>query len=215
MRSTALALLLAASARGLARHGAERLPSAPSRGVLDGRHLRRSLNAVYNLRGGHDAPTLTATEPIDIETELELEEALEAAGDRLVVVDFHAEWCKPCKMLTPVVDELARKAGGKVVFLKVDVDEARDLSAAQGVKSMPTLIFFRNGKCVDTIVGADVPGLRERVARALANPLIGTLKDMCSSPALLIPSLLAYLALPRLLPLLRPEARRAPWLPSF
>ena len=118
-------------------------------------------------------------------------------------------------MLTPVVDELARKAGGKVVFLKVDVDEARDLSAAQGVKSMPTLIFFRNGKCVDTIVGADVPGLREKVARALANPLIGSLKDMCSSPALLIPSLLAYLALPRLLPLLRPEARRAPWLPAF
>ena len=123
-----------------------------------------------------------------------------------MVVDFHAEWCKPCKMLTPVVDELARKAGGKVVFLKVDVDEARDLSAAQGVKSMPTLIFFRNGKCVDTIVGADVPGLREKVARALANPLIGSLKDMCSSPALLIPSLLAYLALPRLLPLLRPVA---------
>ena len=64
---------------------------------------------------------LDATEPIDIETELELEEALEAAGDLLVVVDFHAEWCKPCKMIGPVVDELARKAGGKVVFLKVDV----------------------------------------------------------------------------------------------
>ena len=64
---------------------------------------------------------LDATEPIDIETELELEEALEAAGDRLVVVDFHAEWCKPCKMIGPVVNELARKASGKVVFLKVDV----------------------------------------------------------------------------------------------
>ena len=72
MRATALALL-AVSARGLAHHGAERLPSAPSRSVLDGRHLRRSLNAVYNLRGGHEAPTLAATEPIDIETELELE----------------------------------------------------------------------------------------------------------------------------------------------
>ena len=113
-------------------------------------------------------------------------------------------------MIGPVVDELARKASGKVVFLKVDVDEARDLSAAQGVKSMPTLIFFRNGERVDTIVGADVPGLREKVGRALANPVIGTLKDMCSSPAVLIPSLVVYLALPRLLPLLRPEARRAP-----
>jgi thiol-disulfide isomerase/thioredoxin len=71
---------------------------------------------------------LDATEPIDIETELELEEALEAAGDRLVVVDFHAEWCKPCKMIGPVVDELARKASGKVVFLKVDVRRCLDPS---------------------------------------------------------------------------------------
>ena len=95
------------------------------------------------------------------------------------------------------------------------VDEARDLSAAQGVKSMPTLIFFRNGERVDTIVGADVPGLREKVGRALANPVVGSLKDMCSSPAVLIPSLVVYLALPRLLPLLRPEARRAPRLPAL
>ena len=125
MRSTAAALVLllvVVSARGF--HGAERLPS---RGVLDGWHLRRSLNAVYNLRGGN-GPVLDATEPIDIETELELEEALEAAGDRLVVVDFHAEWCKPCKMIGPVVDELARKAGGKVVFLKVDVRRCLDPS---------------------------------------------------------------------------------------
>jgi len=126
-----------------------------------------------------------------------------------------AEWCKPCKMMAPVIDELAKKAGGKVVFLKADVDEARELAAAQGVKSMPTLIFFRNGKRVDTIVGADVPGLREKVARATAHPLLGALKDMCSSPVLLIPSLVAYLALPRLLPLLRPEARRSTWLPAF
>ena len=55
-------------------------------------------------------------------------EALEAAGDRLVVVDFHAEWCKPCKMIGPVVDELARKASGKVVFLKVDVRRCLDPS---------------------------------------------------------------------------------------
>ena len=78
MRTTPAALVLllvVVSVRGF--HGAERLPS---RGVLDGRHLRRSLNAVYNLRGGN-GPVLDATEPIDIETELELEEALEAAGD--------------------------------------------------------------------------------------------------------------------------------------
>ena len=81
MRSTAaLVILVVVSARGLAHHGAERLPSARSRGVLDGRHLRRSLNALYNLRGGN-APVLDATEPIDIETELELEEALEEEGE--------------------------------------------------------------------------------------------------------------------------------------
>ena len=147
-----------------------------------------------------------------------------------------AEWCKPCKMIAPVIDELARKAGGKVVFLKVDVsdaastpgsgtivgawlisnrtrqvDEARELAAAQEVKSMPTLIFFRNGKRVDTIVGADVPALREKVARATAHPLLRVL----TAERVLIPALVAYMALPRLLPLLRPQARRAPWLPAF
>merc|ERR1712232_784328 len=114
---------------------------------------------------------------------------LEAAGARLVVVDFHAEWCKPCKMIAPVVDELARKASGKVVFLKVDVDEARELSAAQGVKSMPTLIFFQNGKRVDTIVGANVPALREKVARACRPPLLRVL----TAERVLIPALAAYL----------------------
>jgi thioredoxin-like negative regulator of GroEL len=97
-------------------------------------------------------------------------------------------------MIAPVIEELARKAKGKVVFLKVDVDEARELAGFQGVKSMPTIHFFRNGKRVDTIVGANVPALREKVGRAMAPALLRSL----TAERVLIPGLAAYLLLPRL-----------------
>lgn len=112
-----------------------------------------------------------------IETEVELDVLLEEAGSQLVVVDFFAEWCGPCKKLAPVIDALARTSASKVVFAKVDVDAARELAAAQGVKSMPTLLFFRNGVKVDQIVGADIAGLKERVARAQMHPLMRFLRS--------------------------------------
>jgi thioredoxin 1 len=82
----------------------------------------------------------------------------------LALVDFTADWCPPCRILAPQVDALARELSGTMVVAKVDVDKQPDLASRFGVRSMPTLIFFRDGQVVDRIVGA-VPRahLRARV----------------------------------------------------
>jgi thioredoxin 1 len=82
----------------------------------------------------------------------------------LALVDFTADWCPPCRILAPHVDALARELSGTMVVAKVDVDKQPDLASRFGVRSMPTLIFFRDGQVVDRIVGT-VPRahLRARV----------------------------------------------------
>jgi len=75
-------------------------------------------------------------------------------SDKPVVVDFWAEWCGPCKFLSPTVDELAGEYGGKVIVKKVNVDEEPMLSQRYGVMSIPTLLYFKDGKIVDSTIGA-------------------------------------------------------------
>lgn len=71
-----------------------------------------------------------------------------------VVVDFWAEWCGPCKFLSPTVDALASEFGGKIEVRKVNVDEEPMLSQRYGVMSIPTLLYFKDGKIVDSTIGA-------------------------------------------------------------
>lgn len=70
-----------------------------------------------------------------------------------VLVDFWAPWCSPCRMIAPVVDELATDFDGKVKVGKVNVDDNRDIAIEYGVMSIPTLIIFKDGKAVDRVVG--------------------------------------------------------------
>lgn len=70
-----------------------------------------------------------------------------------VLLDFWASWCGPCRMLSPVVDELAEQYEGKIKFGKVNVDEQPRLAMNFGIESIPMLIFFKNGKPVDASVG--------------------------------------------------------------
>jgi thioredoxin 1 len=72
----------------------------------------------------------------------------------LVVVDCWAPWCGPCRMVSPVIEELARDYAGKILFGKLNVDENRDVSTQYEIMSIPTLLVFKNGKLVDTIIGA-------------------------------------------------------------
>ncbi len=69
------------------------------------------------------------------------------------MVDFFATWCGPCKMLSPVIDEIASELEGKAVVVKVDSDQLGDLCADYSIKLLPTLVFFKDGKEVDRIVG--------------------------------------------------------------
>lgn len=71
-----------------------------------------------------------------------------------VVVDFYADWCGPCKMMAPVIDELAADYEGKVRVGKVNTDENRGVASKYNIMSIPTILFIKDGKVVDTVVGA-------------------------------------------------------------
>jgi thioredoxin 1 len=73
-----------------------------------------------------------------------------------VLVDFWAEWCGPCKMIGPVLDQVATELDGQAKVGKVNVDDARELAVKYGVRSIPLLLFFKNGEVKDQIVGASV-----------------------------------------------------------
>ena len=73
-----------------------------------------------------------------------------------VLVDFWAEWCGPCKMLGPVLEQVSAELGAQAKVGKVNIDDARDLAVKYGVRSIPLLLFFKNGEVKDQVVGANV-----------------------------------------------------------
>ena len=75
-------------------------------------------------------------------------------SDIPVFVDFYADWCGPCKMMSPVIDKLSEEYAGKIKVGKVNVDENSDLAMKYGIMSIPNMVFFKNGEVVDRVVGA-------------------------------------------------------------
>ena len=78
----------------------------------------------------------------------------EIAKYPLILVDFWAPWCGPCRMVGPIIEQLAKEYSGKVVFGKVNVDENQRVAGSFGIQSIPTMMIFKNGKAVDVMIGA-------------------------------------------------------------
>ena len=105
--------------------------------------------------------------PIDISDDTFEEEVIKS--DVPVLVDFWAEWCAPCKIIAPIVEELATEFDGRVKFAKLDVDGNPKVATTYGIRGIPTLLIFNGGSPVDQVVGA-VPKavLKGRLEQAVA-----------------------------------------------
>lgn len=86
-----------------------------------------------------------------------------------VLVDFWAVWCSPCRLIAPIVDELAQQYAGKLKVFKVDVDQEQSLAIQYGIMSIPTLLLIKDGRVVEQIVGALPKGaIEQKIARHLS-----------------------------------------------
>jgi thioredoxin 1 len=114
-------------------------------------------DAVVPNAGPNAAPAAAAPKLTVPYVDAEKFAALVERAPGLVLVDFTADWCPPCRRLAPDIDALARELAPTLTIVKVDVDEQPDLASRFSVRGLPTLMFFRGGKIVDKILGAPPP----------------------------------------------------------
>jgi thioredoxin 1 len=98
------------------------------------------------------APLSSKTGPVNA-TDAGFNDMLERAGTRPVLVDFWADWCMPCRMMAPVLDDVARTLGDDVVIAKLDTERHPGVPRALGIRALPTLVLFQNKRVVDVFVG--------------------------------------------------------------
>lgn len=114
--------------------------------------LKSYAKKIYNSIGKGESKFQEYTSPIHVDNSKTFYKII--SENKVVVVDFWAEWCMPCQVYAPMFEEAAKKLRGKAVFVRVNVDEAPEIAREYGVLSVPTTIVFVEGKPVDWIVGA-------------------------------------------------------------
>ena len=109
--------------------------------------LRKMMKGTVSQKQGESA----LNKPVNV-TDATFKEMIQ--NQPLVVVDCWAPWCAPCRMVAPIIEEMARDYAGRILFGKLNVDENREVAMQYQIMSIPTLLVFKNGKIVDRIIGA-------------------------------------------------------------
>ena len=86
-----------------------------------------------------------------------------ASEKRLVIIDFFAEWCGPCKRISPDIAKLEEQYNNRIVVLKIDVDECEDIAAEFSIQSMPTILFIKESRILDTVIGANMSAVHKNI----------------------------------------------------
>ncbi|CAK1549097.1 unnamed protein product [Leptosia nina] len=105
------------------------------------------------------------TMAIHIKDSDDLKARLAEAGDKLVVIDFMATWCGPCKVIGPKLEEIANEMADSIVVVKIDVDECEDIATEYNINSMPTFVFVKNSKKLEEFSGANADKLRNTILK--------------------------------------------------
>ena len=118
-------------------------------------------NRLFQIRGGYAGDSGV----LHITSADEFNQIVKGSADKLIVIDFSATWCMPCKMIAPAFEEMSNPSGefANVVFVKIDVDEVPDLAEKYQVQAMPTFLFLRGDKEIDRFSGASVEKLRQTI----------------------------------------------------
>jgi len=133
----------------LAKFGANLAPKITYQIVFQNRHFyqKAGLFPTINKKGVTDVGSPLNVTDADFQSEV-------VEADVPVLVDFWATWCGPCRMIAPAIEELANEYEGRVKVVKVDVDNAQQTAQGFGIRSIPTLLIFQDGKVADQLVGA-------------------------------------------------------------
>ena len=148
------------------------MPADPDQFITVRCQFCNEMNQLEQFSNGHQAPCLNCAKPILLDRPLNVSqddfEDTVLASSIPVLVDFYADWCAPCKMVAPLVDELAREHSGRMLVVKIDTDHAAKIAEQYSIRSIPTLVLFKEGEEIDRSMGFEPERVRILAEEAVA-----------------------------------------------